>query len=67
MAETKNKVTLSQRWEGMKNELYKIVWPDGKTVAKQSTAVIIVSVIVALIIVFFDMLIQYGVDFLMNL
>lgn len=68
MAEGKDeKVTLSARWEGLKNEFAKIVWPDGSKIAKQSTAVIIASTIVALLIVFFDMLIQHGVDFLVNL
>ena len=36
-------------------------------VGKQSAAVIVVSIVVGLIIVVLDMIIQYGVEFLVNL
>lgn len=67
MAENKDKITFSDRWNGLKAEFGKIVWPDGTTIYRQSLAVILVSIVVALIIVFFDMVIQYGVNFLTNL
>ncbi len=67
MAENKDKVTFLDRWAGLKAEFGKIVWPDGKTISRQSVAVILVSIVVALIIVFFDMIIQYGVNFLTSL
>ena len=67
MAENKDKITFSDRWNGLKAEFGKIVWPDGTTIYRQSFAVILVSIVVALIIVFFDMMIQYGVNFLTSL
>ena len=68
MAEKKEgKVTFADRMNGLKTEFGKIVWPDGQTIYKQSVAVILVTILVALLIVFFDMIIQYGVDFLVNL
>ncbi len=67
MAEGKTKKTWSDRWEGLKTEFRKIAWADRSTVGHQTTAVVIVSVILALIIVCFDMVIQYGVDKLVNL
>ncbi len=68
MAEKKDgKVTFADRWNGLKAEFGKIVWPDGQTIYKQSVAVILATILIALLIVFFDMIIQYGVDFLVNL
>ncbi|MCR4798318.1 MAG: preprotein translocase subunit SecE [Lachnospiraceae bacterium] len=68
MAEKKEgKVTFADRWNGLKAEFGKIVWPDGQTIYKQSVAVILATILIALLIVFFDMIIQYGVDFLVNL
>lgn len=67
MAETKKKKSFSEWWDGIKTEFGKIVWADRKTVGRQTTAVVIISVILGLLIVFFDMIIQYGVDKLIKL
>ncbi len=67
MADTSKKKTLRDRWDDLKAEFGKIVWPDGRTISRQSTATIVVSIFVALVIVFFDMIIQYGVDYLVGL
>ncbi|MBE5909270.1 MAG: preprotein translocase subunit SecE [Lachnospiraceae bacterium] len=64
---TKEKKSFADRLDGLKAEFGKIFWPDGKMVFRQSTATIVVSVIVALLIVFFDMIIKLGVDFLVRL
>ena len=52
---------------GLKAEFDKIIWPDKKSLGKQTVAVIVVSVIVGVIIAVLDLGIQYGVDFLVNL
>lgn len=67
MADSSKKKSLRDRWDGLVAEFHKIVWPDRQTISRQSIATIVVSVFVALIIVFFDMIIQYGVDFLVEL
>ena len=69
MAETTSneKKSFADRLDGLKAEFGKIFWPDRTMVFRQSTATIVVSVIVALLIVFFDMLIKQGVDFLVSL
>ncbi|MDD6551846.1 MAG: preprotein translocase subunit SecE [Lachnospiraceae bacterium] len=70
MAEAKTKTkkkSFSEWWDGIKTEFGKIVWADRKTVGRQTTAVVIISVILGLLIVFFDMVIQYGVDKLIKL
>ncbi len=53
-------------FKGLKAEFKKIIWPDKKTLAKQTVAVTICSVVLALIIAIIDALIQYGVDFIVR-
>mgnify|MGYP004680384457 FL=1 len=52
---------------GLKAEFAKIIWPDKQSLARQTGAVIAVSVVLGLIIALLDFLIQYGVDFLVGL
>jgi preprotein translocase subunit SecE len=67
MAETNEKKGISSWWSGIRSEFAKIVWADGDTIARQTTATCIASVVLALLIVFFDMIIQFGVDKLVGL
>ncbi len=53
--------------EGLKAEFGKIIWPAKEQLAKQTAAVIVVSVVVGLMITILDTFIQYGIDFLVNL
>ena len=60
--------TPKKSWiDGLKAEFKKIIWPDKETLAKQTVAVISVSVVLGAIIALLDFLIQYGVDILVNL
>ena len=52
---------------GLKAEFRKIIWPDQKSVVRQTIAVIAVSVVTGLIIALLDWIIQYGVNFLVGL
>lgn len=52
---------------GLKAEFNKIIWPDKQSLARQTTAVVAVSVVLGLIIALLDFIIQYGVDFLVGL
>jgi preprotein translocase subunit SecE len=52
---------------GLNAEFKKIIWPDKKSLTKQTIAVIIVSVLLGLIITALDVVIKSGVDFLVNL
>lgn len=67
MADSKNKRSVSDWWDGLKAEYGKIVWPTQQTIYRQTVATVVVSVVMALIIVFIDMLIQNGVDTLVGL
>ena len=53
--------------KGMKAEFKKIIWPDQKSLTKQTIAVVSVSVALALIIKILDMLMTYGIDILVTL
>ena len=53
-------------FKGLKAEFKKIIWPDRKSVVRQTIAVVSVSVVVGLIIALMDWIIQYGVDFLVG-
>ena len=54
-------------FEGLKAEFGKIVWPAKESLAKQTVAVVAVSVVVGLLIAVLDTFIQYGIDFLVKL
>jgi preprotein translocase subunit SecE len=52
---------------GLKAEFRKIIWPDRKSLARQTAAVVAVSVVTGLVIAILDWIIQYGVNFLIGL
>ena len=59
--------TQKRSWfKGLSREFKKIIWPDKMTVAKQTTAVVSVSVILGAIIAIVDFIAQYGVDLLVR-
>ncbi|MCI5856377.1 MAG: preprotein translocase subunit SecE [Agathobacter sp.] len=52
---------------GLKAEFQKIIWPDRKSLVRQTIAVVAVSVVTGLIIALLDWIIQYGINFLIGL
>ena len=54
-------------FKGLSGEFKKIIWPDKMTLAKQTAAVVSVSVALGAIIALIDFLVQNGVDILINL
>ncbi len=60
---TKEKGRVSLWWKGLKSEFKKVIWPDKETVAKQTAAVIVITVVLGAIISLLDT----GVKFLINL
>ena len=67
MGDTENKAPKESFFTGLSAEFKKIIWPDKKSLARQTTAVIAVSVVLGLVIALLDYLVQYGVDFLIGL
>ncbi len=61
------KVRKPGRLSRVKAEFKKIIWPDKKTVGKEAAAVAIVSVLLGLLIALLDIVLRYGVDFLISL
>lgn len=68
MGENNKENTPKVSWfEGLKAEFKKIVWPDKKSVGKQTLVVVVICVILGIIIAVLDYGIQNGVDFLINI
>ena len=65
--QNENSQVKESRFAGLKAEFQKIIWPDKESLTKQTTAVVATSVVLGLIIALLDYIIQYGVDFLVNL
>ncbi len=61
--ETKN--TGKTNWfQGFQSEFKKISWPDRKTLVRETITVTVVSVVLGVIIATLDMVLQYGINFL---
>lgn len=68
MGETNTEKAPKTSWfTGLKAEFDKIIWPDKKSLGRQTAAVVAVSIILGLIIAVLDVIIKYGVDILVNL
>jgi len=66
MSEKTEKAPKTSWFSGLKSEFQKIIWPDRKSLVRQTIAVIAVSVVIGLIIAALDWGIQYGVKFLIG-
>ena len=53
-------------FKGLKSEFKKVIWPDKKTLAKQTVAVTVFSIVLGAIIAIVDALLQYGIDLLVQ-
>lgn len=67
MGETENKASKESFFNGLSAELKKVIWPDKKSLTRQTAAVVAVSVVLGLVIALLDFVVQYGVDFLVGL
>ena len=62
MANTTTEKAPKRNWfKGMKSEFKKIVWPDKEALAKQSVAVIGVTVILGIVIYLLDSVFELGI------
>ena len=65
MSETEK--TQKKSWfKGLQAEVKKVIWPDKKTLARQTTAVVAVSVILGALIAVIDVILRYGIDLLIK-
>lgn len=62
----KSETAPKKSWfKGLKAEFQKVIWPDKESVAKQTMAVVVVSVILCVIIAFLDTVISLGLGFIL--
>ena len=54
-------------FKGLKAEFKKITWPDKKSLARESAAVVASAVALGIIIKILDVIINYGIEFLIGL
>ena len=67
MGETVKTKRQKKSWfKGLKAEFKKIVWPDQKSLTKETAAVVIVSVVVGVIISVVDLIARFGIEFLVK-
>ena len=50
------------RLQGLKAEFRRIIWPDKETITKETTAVVVSTGILGIIIALLDLLIKTGLD-----
>ncbi|MBM6854364.1 preprotein translocase subunit SecE [Mediterraneibacter glycyrrhizinilyticus] len=62
----KTKTQKKSWFKGLQAEFKKIIWPDKKTLAKQTTAVVAVSVVLGALIAVIDVILRYGIDLLVK-
>ena len=67
MSDKTQKKGVSDWFKELKREFKRIIWPDKTTLAKQTAAVVSVSVALGAVIALVDFLVQNGVDILINL
>ena len=51
----------------LRAEFKKVIWPDKRSLAKQTIAVIVCSVLLGALIAIIDFVLRYGIDFLIQL
>lgn len=51
----------------VKTEFKKIVWPSREDVTKETIVVVIATIVIGLLIAVVDLLLNYGIDFWVNL
>ncbi len=62
----KQKTQKKSWFKGLQAEFKKIIWPDKKTLARQTTAVVAVSVVLGAAIAVIDVILKYGIDLLIR-
>ena len=67
MGETVKETKQKKSWfKGLKAEFKKIIWPDGNSLVKETTAVLVVSVLLGAIIFVVDFVARIGIEFLVR-
>jgi preprotein translocase subunit SecE len=66
MSEDKSAAVKKNRWwSEVKAEFKRIIWPDKPTLVRETIAVFVVTIILAIIIVLIDYVVKFGIDFIL--
>ncbi len=52
-------------WTGLKAEFKRVIWPDKKSVGKQTFAVVVITILLCALITLIDAVIHYGLGFIL--
>lgn len=66
MSDVRVKKQKTSWFKGLKAEFNKVIWPDQKSLTKETIAVLVVSVFLGLIISLLDFIIRFGIEFLVK-
>ena len=64
MSGQEKKTSLSDWWKGLSSEFRKISWPDRDTLTRETVTVTVTAIVLGVIIATLDMILQYGINFL---
>ena len=64
MSDGTKKTGLKSWYRGLQSEFRKISWPDKDTLTRETTTVTMVAIVLGVIIATLDMILQYGINFL---
>jgi preprotein translocase subunit SecE len=67
MSEATEKAPEKSWFKGLQAEFKKIIWPDKKSLTRQTIAVVATSVALGIIIKILDVIMTYGIDALIKL
>ena len=60
---TEAKAPVVKSWlKGLKAEFKKIIWPDKKSLGKQTVAVIVITAVLSVIIALLDAVVKFGIN-----
>lgn len=67
MGEASKEQAPKKSWfKGLKAEFKRIVWPDKESVVKETTAVVVISMILGITIALLDMVLKFGINLLIS-
>jgi preprotein translocase subunit SecE len=65
-ANTTEKAPKKSWFKGLRSEFKKIIWPDKESLAKQSLAVVVISVALGIVIAIVDFAVKFGIDLILG-
>ena len=67
MGDTVKAKKQKKNWfKGLKAEFSKIIWPDRQSLTKETVAVLAVSVLLGVIISVVDLIVRFGIEFIVK-